>query len=147
MNNGIYEKLDFEEYKSHEGINSSKLKTLVNDEFARILIFKPATDALRMGHMAHMAILEPHLVESQCNVMPDINRRTNDGKAQYKEFIETYGDNYVKTSEFEDIKEMSKALHREGTDTNALISMKEMKREASLFCDLEGMRQSAGSMD
>ena len=45
------------------------------------------TDAMRFGTAFHTAILEPAKYEEQVVVMPEINRRTNEGKKQYADLL------------------------------------------------------------
>lgn len=45
------------------------------------------TDAMRFGTAFHTAVLEPEKYAEQVVVMPEINRRTNEGKKQYADLL------------------------------------------------------------
>lgn len=49
---------------------------------------KPPTDALAFGSALHTLVFEPEDFAKRFVLMPEINRRTNEGKAQYAAFIE-----------------------------------------------------------
>ena len=46
------------------------------------------TAAMQLGTAVHHAILEPHEFERRYQVMPEINKRTNDGKAEFAALME-----------------------------------------------------------
>ena len=48
----------------------------------------PPTPSLLLGQLTHAFLLTPDEVENQFAVLPDINRRTREGKAIYSEWIE-----------------------------------------------------------
>jgi exodeoxyribonuclease VIII len=45
------------------------------------------TEALIAGRVIHSFILEPHKVADEYCILPELNMRTNDGKAQYQQFL------------------------------------------------------------
>lgn len=145
--------MSFDDYRGAEGCNASTLKTLVKDDYARVLIPRPATDAMRFGSAAHMALLEPELVSGSMNVMPVCDRRTKAGKELYNSFVEAHGDDYVTQAEYDQVMGMCKALRIPGSDAELLLSHHEFKTEVSVFgevggstakCRFDGLILSAG---
>lgn len=61
------------------------------------------TDAKRLGHAVHAAVLEPDLFESKYLVTPNFNRRTKDGRALYEEFLQENKDKNIITPEDKEI--------------------------------------------
>lgn len=84
-----------EDYHAHPAISSSKIKLLYDDPYAVEWLSKSPQDsektaALDIGSAVHAALLEPELYERDYVVMPDLNLRTNAGKAEKKAFIEKH---------------------------------------------------------
>ena len=132
--------MPFEDYKGAEGCNASTLKTLVKDDYARVLIPREATDAMRFGSAAHMVLLEPELIESSLNVLPACDRRTKAGKELYNSFIAEHGDDFVTQAEYDHILGMCKALRIPGSDAELLLSHDEFKTEVSVFGEVDGVQ-------
>lgn len=79
-------------YHSHElrAINSSGLKKFrQSPRHYKTWTNEPpkVTPALRMGTMIHEAILEPDVYKNKYTLGPDVNLRTNAGKAEMEAFI------------------------------------------------------------
>lgn len=49
------------------------------------------TEALIMGRAVHLAVLEPYLFRMEFAIEPDLNLRTNHGKADYQTWLENIG--------------------------------------------------------
>jgi len=94
------------EYHGGPGVSKSHLDVIarsplhywqgyVNPERAP----REATPAMVVGTAIHSAILEPDLFTSQYVVAPDINRRTNAGKAEWAAFVDEHEGYAVLTQE------------------------------------------------
>lgn len=59
------------------------------------------SDAFRIGSAVHCMVLEPHLFSERYTVAPDVNKRTNQGKADWEVFIESHGDRWVTQNELD----------------------------------------------
>lgn len=46
------------------------------------------TDAMEIGKAFHLLVLEPHKFDNEVAIMPELNLRTNDGKAQKESFLQ-----------------------------------------------------------
>ena len=85
-----------ENYHASEGLNSSTLKML-NDDPASIEWAKDCPideiklKTLDFGSALHTSLLEPHLFLDQYAIEPKVNKRTNAGKEQLKDFMEEHG--------------------------------------------------------
>lgn len=78
-----------EEYRAHPGVNHSTLKYFARGAAHANLVQKKKvkeTDAMRLGTLVHLMVLEPHLVEEQVAVTPEVNRRTKAGKEELAKF-------------------------------------------------------------
>ena len=57
------------------------------------------TPAMRIGTLTHLAVLEPERFDAECVVMPQMDRRTKDGKLRWEEFQAQYPDHELLTSD------------------------------------------------
>jgi exodeoxyribonuclease VIII len=57
------------------------------------------TPAMRIGTLTHLATLEPDRFNSECIVMPTLDRRTKDGKLRWEEFQANHPDQELLTSD------------------------------------------------
>jgi hypothetical protein len=88
---GIFDRVPRAVYEAWPAINHSKLKLMVHPPaLARHMMdFPPEpSDALDLGHAAHVAILEPERLTTDFVSAPDIDRRSKEGKLAWKEFQE-----------------------------------------------------------
>lgn len=67
------------------------------------------TAALKFGTAFHCALLEPDRFSAEYDVMPEINRRTDDGKATYKTLMES-GLNFITEPQMILIDEMRNSV-------------------------------------
>ncbi len=123
------------EYHRHESISKSGL-----DLIARApAIYQhrranplPPTPAMRMGTLVHLAILEPDKLYSECIVAPDINRRTNAGKAEWEAFqIAAEGREVVTVEEIDQLVAIRDAVRAHPAASTALGMIREV--ETSIF--------------
>lgn len=139
--------MPFEDYKGAEGCNASTLKTLVKDDYARVLIPREATDAMRFGSAAHIVLLEPELIKKEIVVKPKFPKGgkgvTADVKAENirleNEFFALHGDNWIEQDELDQVMGMCKALRIAGSDAELLLSHDEFKTEVSVFGEVDGV--------
>jgi len=102
--NGVYfTEIPNDLYHSGPGISSSDIKTLINGTVGKLLHRKNSnqkeSQALRLGTMIHMRVLEENLYR-QTYVLgtPKVPaRNTKDGKEKFKEWCELHEDLYLKT--------------------------------------------------
>lgn len=77
------------EYHAHPAVSKSGLD-LINRSPAHFKWAREnkqdATPAMRIGSLTHLAVLEPDLFQSTCAVIPNIDRRTKQGKADWDKF-------------------------------------------------------------
>lgn len=82
---GIYYDLAPETYYASRAIGASQLKA-ARRSLAHMLVEREDTDALRFGRALHCAALEPARFAERYLVAPDVDRRTNVGKAAWAQF-------------------------------------------------------------
>lgn len=93
------------------------------------------SDAMRFGSLVHAYILEPDTVESRFFAMPDVDRRTTDGKAKWKEAEEmSQGKEIVTSAQWSNAKSMIDVMNQstEFTDIISKLTHKERKFEYEL---------------
>jgi hypothetical protein len=95
-----YPSLPFNEYLAlKDTISTSEMKVLLESPrkyyHQYIMGLREDKEAFRTGRFLHTAVLEPHELEKRYAIAPEINRRTNIGKAEWREFVESCGDKEV----------------------------------------------------
>jgi hypothetical protein len=78
------------EYFGIDAVNQTLLKQVLRSPAhakAYLAGDKVPTSAMMLGTAAHAAILNPENFDNEVAIQPDINRRTKDGKEQYKRFL------------------------------------------------------------
>ena len=71
------------------------------------------TSAMRLGSLAHLAILEPELMATNVAVMPQCDRRTKAGKEEYAKALEdaeAEGKQLVTASDYATVTAMKRAV-------------------------------------
>jgi len=83
-----------EDYHSSKGISRSQLMLLNQSPyhfwykiFSGKYVKENATPAMNIGQIFHVLLLEPDKFDSEFVVMPQLDRRTKNGKEEYKQFI------------------------------------------------------------
>jgi exodeoxyribonuclease VIII len=72
---------------------------------------EPRSEALRWGSLVHLAVLEPHLLNSECIVAPaGLKKTTKEGKAEYAALAAT-GREVVTMDEMVELAEIARAVH------------------------------------
>lgn len=93
MNEGIYYNISNEDYHHGLGISKSQLD-LIDESPADFIWHRDAPvdnekiKALDFGTALHCLLLEPDKFQKRFRIAPEVNRRTNAGKEQEKEFLE-----------------------------------------------------------
>lgn len=88
------------EYFKAKGISKSLLAKM--DCPAKSFVPMKETPAMMIGSMVHKAILEPDMFDDCYVIAPEINKRTNAGKAEWAEFQEANAERIVITQEQRD---------------------------------------------
>jgi exodeoxyribonuclease VIII len=104
MSNGVYPNLSNADYHASAGISKTKLDMFARDQSSlewaqNCPVDEDKLDALNFGSAMHTMLLEPHLYDKEFAVMPEINGRTNDGKAERKAFEEENKHKKILTTE------------------------------------------------
>ena len=122
------------EYREHDGVSRSQLwrlhegspeKFKYEEEHA-----EEPTPALIFGQMVHKLVLEPETFENEFVIMPECDRRTKEGKAQWFDFLQGAGDRTpIKAEDYEKALGMRNALM--GNDL--IVKLLSGKHEVPLF--------------
>lgn len=104
------------EYRAHPAVSRSELwKISESPEKFRFYKDNPPepTPALVFGQMFHKLALQPETFDEEFAVMPNIDRRTREGKARWAEFMEhSKGKTLVTVEDFARASEMCGSLER-----------------------------------
>ncbi|MCG8709223.1 PD-(D/E)XK nuclease-like domain-containing protein [Brenneria sp. 4F2] len=93
MKPGVYLNIENSDYHDGPGISKSQLDDIaISPAIYQWKKYAPIdtekTSALDMGTALHCLLLEPEKFANRFIIAPEFNRRTNDGKASEKEFLE-----------------------------------------------------------
>ena len=129
---GIYRDISNESYHAAEGISKSGLDLIAKSPF--LYRYRPPqkpTKAMMIGSAFHCATLEPHIFPEQFAVAPEVNARTNAGKAELELFARANeGKTIIGKDDAERVGAMAKAV-RSHQLAAALLS--EGEAETSIF--------------
>lgn len=90
------------------------------------------TPAMRMGTLVHTAILEPHRLDDEIIVAPEVDRRTTAGKAVWADFqIAARGREIVTQDELDRLNRIRDAVWAHPSASDALMMLLEV--ETSIF--------------
>lgn len=96
------------------------------------------SDAMKFGSLVHAHILEPDTIESRFCFMPDVDRRTTDGKAKWKEAEDNaQGKETVSFSQWNNAKSMIEVM-KQSDEFNSIISQLKSK-EKKFEYELSGL--------
>lgn len=147
---GFYDDLSNEDYHADRTHYSSSVlkKALKGAKYFQEYVVlalkeeKMSEAALALGNYLHIALLEPHLLESECEIYP---KRTRAGK-DFKVFqLENEGKTIITMSELETAEEIIQRFNTDYVDlgdkeeTPCSKIFKDGKAEESLFTKLEGV--------
>lgn len=118
------------EYRSHPAISRSELWKL-SDSPEKFKFYKEhppePTPALIFGQLFHKMALQPETLWEEFAVMPNVDRRTKDGKAEYAAFLEASNNKTVVTVDMvEKAHEMCNALNANSFCQKLLSGEKEV---------------------
>lgn len=126
------------EYHASEGLSRSKLWTFkqlpskfwyeyISGEYVR----PTDSDAFVLGDLVHTMVLEPHLFDERYALMPNIDRRTKQGKIDYEDFLlQSAGKACVKP----DVLSMGTAMARSlNNNTTVCDLLCDAKMEKSIY--------------
>lgn len=128
-----------EVYHASPGLNKSKLDMVLDDPASLKWVQDCPVDdeklkTLDFGSAFHTAVLEPELFDDLYAVEPDVNKRTNAGKQEIKDFIEVNGYKTILTApEYKKLKLMAGSAMAHPT-VQTLIENK-TGTEVSIFAD------------
>lgn len=115
MKPGVKRNLSNAEYHSSDGVSKSGLDLIAQSPlhyWAKYLDPNRQPDdptpALLLGTAIHTAVLEPERFANDYLVAPNVDRRTNDGKARWAEFMETaQGKTVISSADFDKCRQIA----------------------------------------
>lgn len=112
---GWYRDLSNEEYHGSFGYGSTTLKKLHEMPLAKLEYQQrnpsPPSEAMNLGTAVHTLVLEPEKAEEEIAVLPNIDRRTNAGKAAYADFMaENDGKIILTEAKYEQAQAMAESV-------------------------------------
>ena len=123
-----------QEYRASEGVSRSQLWRLHEGSPEKFKYQEEhpeePTPALIFGQMVHKLVLEPDTFENEFVIMPECDRRTKEGKAQWFDFLQGAGDRTpIKAEDYEKALGMRNAL----TENDLIVKLLSGKHEVPLF--------------
>lgn len=112
---GAYPGVDFDEYASWDAVNASTLntfsKTPAHVYYEMTHGGKDSTQAMDLGWMVHLAVLEPEKFADTVVACPLTDKRTKAGKAAWADFEAKNAGKYITSEkEFEKVEAMAKSV-------------------------------------
>lgn len=96
------------------------------------------TPAMRMGTLAHTAVLEPDTLRDRVMVAPKVDRRTSAGKSEWEAFlIASEGKELVEIDELEKLVKIRDAVWAHPAANKAMRQISEV--ESSIFWAMDGV--------
>ena len=139
------ETLTQQEYRESIALGSTDIKVLLENPYLfKNGVKKEPTDNLILGSLIHTLILEPNKLESEYLVLPELNLRTNDGKAQKAEFeaeAKATNKTLVKSEIFNQAEAVAKSFLN--SSLSSFLRGGEVKAEASFFAEIDGVKVKA----
>lgn len=132
------------EYRAIEALGSTDIKTILENPYLfKNGVRKEPTDNLILGSLVHTLILEPNKLESEYLILPELNLRTNDGKAQKAEF-EAEAKATNKALVKAEIYNQAEAVAKSFLNSPLAVMLRgEVKTEASFFGEIDGVKVKA----
>jgi len=134
------EKISIKSYHARPEISKSDLDLLARSPALFKMkdeLKKPPSEALILGSAVHKLVLEPNDFLSEFSVAPKVDRRTREGKATYKDFLENLGDKTPISCD--SIKTALKMATSVLTDKDATFFLKDGLAEQRYFSEIEGV--------
>ena len=132
------------EYRAIDALGSTDIKVLLENPYLfKNGVKKEPTDNLILGSVIHTLILEPNKLESEYLILPELNLRTNDGKAQKAE-LEAEAKATNKTLVKAEIFNQAEAVSKSFLNSSLSSFLRgEVKAEASFFGEIDGVKVKA----
>lgn len=135
---GVHRGVDEREYHKWGGASNSRLSVLFDKSPAHLKaeIDNPSdpTPAMQVGTAVHAAILEPELFAAKVCCAPDVNKRTNAGKAELEAFeLANVGRLILSSADFETVLRVRDAVNAHPSARNLLDNSDD--RELSIAWD------------
>lgn len=89
FDDGVYLSLPAEQYHATERMSASGAKKILKSPMHYVYNRthqNDPTDAMKFGTAVHFGVLEPDLYSDKVAIAPEVNKRTNDGKARWAAF-------------------------------------------------------------
>ena len=122
--NKLHQGIPNEEYHREEGLNASKLRRMMRSplHYFANKDEQATGDHLRFGANFHALIESPENFRERYRIAPEVNMRTNAGKAEMQAFIESLGPNdmMIKADEVEDLTGMANSIRSHSRVRNIL---------------------------
>lgn len=137
------------DYFEHKGISNSKIKDF---ERSPLLFYQkhvinsleePDKDCYRIGRAAHCLALEPEKFNERFIILPEINRKTKEGKAQFAEWQQKAKDNnsdIITIEEHDKFKKMAEMLLSKNIGS-LIFEHADFEREIYLTCPITGLER------
>ena len=134
------EKLTYQEYDAIEALNAGKLKSMaISPRHAQVFRERSSTPSLRIGSMAHLAVLEPDVFSSSVAVSKNFDRRYKDQKALALQFEEeNAGKTIIDHDTYTTICSISEAL-AEHPAAHKLLTRCRRREESIIWQDNAGV--------
>lgn len=131
-------------YYENPRISNSKLNDLKQNperfhaiHIERSIVAKP-TPEMVFGNLVHCFTFEPEKACDRYSIIPDVDRRTKQGKADWANFLETSGGKtLVEQTDFDIARRMVDAIHAH-SDARAILEI-EAEYEEEFYFELEGV--------
>lgn len=139
---GIIPDLDIKSYHAHPAVSRSALMQFIVSPYHYQYAknnpeLKEATDDMVIGSMVHCLVLEPHKFDDEFFVMPELNLRTKDGKAERDSLmLEHKGKTVIKRELFDKASLIAGGVL---SDADAMELFSDAKIEHSIFFEHEGV--------
>ena len=132
---GWYRDMSNEDYHGSFGFSSSQLKVLIEKTPAHLLQSfsdkKHPTDNMNLGTAVHTLVLEPEKFEDEIAVMPVLNLRTKDGRAQRDNFeADNVGKTTIKESDLPKALAMAESVR---SHPMAALLLEDIVVESSVY--------------
>jgi exodeoxyribonuclease VIII len=144
MKDAVISTMTESEYRSLPALNASRFKAFYRSPYH---FFNQkeveTTEAMRIGTAVHTAMLEPELYDSTIGYMPDVDGRTNEGKAIKKAFAEQYAGKTILKAESKEIVQRACIGLQYSNEWKAIKAIPEMRYEQVILADLQGIHCKA----
>lgn len=129
-----------EQYFAEDRLSSSAVRRILSCP-AKFKVPIEETDSMRFGKLVHSLVLEPETFDFRYAVAPECDRRTNEGKRIWSEFVLRSNDKIVisHSEHSEAVRVSDAALSHEfsGSDVRRFLADKDTRKEVCIFWEQE----------